>query len=165
MTFDLGLGGLASFTGKQFAFGGLFLGVLGDERIPWIGLLSLTAVGNHSMSLQSGSAVWSRFALNAGPGVRFHFGSWAVEPFLEASIAWLHLRGQGFDPSTTKNGYDLGLGGGARGSLSLGKLRPWAAATVEDWLSGAKVAVEGGSPQNLPNVELLLEVGVSYELF
>jgi hypothetical protein len=90
-----------------------------------------------------------------------------VEPFLEASIALLHLRGQGFDPSSTRNGYDLGLGGGARGSVSLAKLRPWVAATVEGWLRGAQVAVqnEAQTPQSLPNVELLLEVGMSYELF
>jgi hypothetical protein len=165
-TLDLGAGALASYTGRQVALGGLALLVFGAEQGPWIGLLSLTAVGNHSLSLDSGSARWSRFGVNLGPGLRLRFGKVALEPFLMASLAWLHLTGSGFEPSTTVNSYDIGLGGGARASVSLGRLRPWLAVTLGDWLLGSKVTVEGGSqpPVPIPNFELILQVGLSWEL-
>jgi hypothetical protein len=165
-TLDLGAGALASYTGRQVALGGLALLVIGEQQGPFIGLLSLTAVGNHSLSLDSGSARWSRFGVNLGPGLRLRFGKVALEPFLMASLAWLHLTGSGFEPSTTVNSYDLGLGGGARASVSLGGLRPWLAVTVADWLLGSKVTVEGGSqpPVAIPNIELILQVGLSFEL-
>jgi hypothetical protein len=165
LTLDLGAGALASLTGGQLAFGGLAQVVLGGQRSRWIGVLSLTAVGNHSLKLDPGTALWSRFALSAGPGLRLRFGAFALEPYVLAAIALLHLRGEGFTNTAAVNGYDVALGAGLRFSVSWHRLRPFLAATVSDWISGPKVALHGtDETTSLPNVEFLLELGLSFEL-
>jgi hypothetical protein len=164
LTLDVGAGILGSLAGGHWALGGMGELVVGNRSSPWIGVLSITAVGNHSLVLGSGTAEWSRFAFNVGPGMRFHLGDFALDPYVLLSPAWLHLRGSGFIDPTTANGFDLGLGGGARLSVSWHRLRPWVAFGVVDWLLNPQVLAHGlDAAESLPNVEILLQVGLSFD--
>jgi hypothetical protein len=162
---QLGAGALMSLVQGQAAFGGMGTLVLGGESSPWIGALSLTAVGAHSLSIEPGLAKWDRLSLVGGPGIRLRWGALALEPSLAFALCWIQIHGVGFTTVQTANDYDLGLWAGLRLSVALGSLRPWFSASIGDWLRGQQVQVNGlGAPVKLPNVQLLLALGLSFEL-
>jgi hypothetical protein len=163
---ELGAGALVSLVSGQAAFGGSADLVLGGKSTPWIGVLSLTGVGTHSLHLGPGLAEWDRFALALGPGLRFRFGAFALEPSAFFSACWVQIRGEGFDPNLRVNDYDLALGVAVRLSLAADRFRPWISASAGDWLRGQQVEVTGLGlpPVQIPKVEFLLALGLSFEL-
>jgi hypothetical protein len=163
---EVGAGALMSLVKGQAAFGGMGTLVLGGESTPWIGALAVTAVGTHSIPVSTGSAEWDRLALMLGPGLRLRWGAFAFEPSVSVALCWIRIRGAGFHPNEIANDWDLGLWGGARLSVAAGSFRPWFSASIGDWLRGQEVQITGlpGGPVHLPNVELLLALGLSFEL-
>ena len=162
---EVGAGALMSLVNGQAAFGGMGTLVLGGEATPWIGALSLTGVGTHSILLSPGSAEWDRVALMLGPGLRLRWGAFALEPSVSFALCWIRIQGAGFRFDKVVDDYDLGLWAGARLSLAAGRFRPWFSASIGDWLRGQEVEVTGlVGPVHLPNVELLLALGLSFEL-
>jgi hypothetical protein len=163
---EVGAGALLSLVKGQAAFGGTATMVLGGERTPWIGVLSLNGVGTHSVPVPPGSVEWDRLALALGPGYRWRFGAFALEPSASFAMCFLHMIGRGFNPDHAANDYDLALGLGVRLSLAADRLRPWVGASVSDWLRGQRVEVTGlGTPPvQIPKVEFLLALGLSFQL-
>jgi hypothetical protein len=162
---EVGAGALVSLVKGQAAFGGEGTLVLGGESTPWIGALALTAVGTHSVPISPGQAEWDRLALMLGPGLRLRFGALALEPSVSFALCWIRIRGEGFSTNKIANDWDLGLWAGVRLSLAAGSFRPWFGASIGDWLRGQQVEVDGlTGTEHLPNVELLLALGLSFEL-
>ncbi len=112
---DVGIGGAASLQG-DFA-----PAVLIDGHRGWAGsnlaarlALAGTAVHARSLGAAPGEARWSRAALGLGIRDRLWNRGVVIDAHADAQVALIHLDGAGFTNNYTRNGFDLGVGGGLR---------------------------------------------------
>jgi hypothetical protein len=116
-----------------------------------------------SADLSSGQIHWSRTALGAGPSLRWRGERLALEGHVEAAVAFLSLRGEGFATDLTSLGVSPGACGGGRVLWPLGgSLAAWLDAGVVFWpRRQSGFAIPGGEERTLPRLTVLFSLGVS----
>ena len=166
LALDVAGGFVASFAGAAFAPGGELALTLGPRRGRLAG--RILATGTATRDLDVGQAApahvsFTRASLALGPVVRFRPGRFVIDLGGHASAALVYLAGVGFADSASAWDADVGLGGGVRAALRLGRVAPYLGARVEGWLRPLSARVTGptGGTVALPRFEVLLGAGLA----
>ena len=113
--------------------------------------------------LAAGQAHWSRAALGAGPTLRAAGERLALEGRVEAAVAFLSLRGEGFGTDLSSLGVTPGVGVGGRLLLPFGSsVAAWIDAGLLGWLRDESgFTLPGGQESSLPRLTVLVTLGLS----
>jgi len=122
------------------------------------GRFALGGTGTRSLPLGGGSAEWTRLWLAAGPRCRLGRGRGFFEVRAEALLALVLERGMGFAFTADATDVDLGLGGGLRGGVRVGRGFLFVEAALAGWLRSQQVTGGSGSA-DLPRLEGFVSLG------
>jgi len=165
MRFDLGLALIAALAGGQVAPGARIGGWLapGGWRLGLGVAVSGVTARTESVGARVDAARWSRFALAAGPQVRFEAGGMTVDAHAQALAALLRVEGVGLTTTATDSTGQFGTGVGVQVGRPLGNATPWIGADVLFWPGRDRLAIDGlASEGQLPRFELQLALGLSF---
>jgi hypothetical protein len=132
----------------------------------WGAAVTVALTGVREQPLDPGAVRWWRWPLLVGPSLRLTPSGASVELSTGAALAWLHLRGRGFDPDLGADDVSFGSFAAVRLATSSGRWRPFVAATGLFWLRSATAHTNAqvGNETRLPSLDVLLTAGAALDL-
>ena len=160
----LGAGAAAGWQPDSITPGGRIDATLGSVHRSWRARLTLAALGNHTLSLPPGEAIWWRTYLAAGADYVLPVGGrWQLAAGAGGVAGFMTARGSGFSTNRTARSADLGIEAMLRIELRLARVRPWFGVALLTWLRRQTVDVTGETTSAvLPRLEPLLAAGADF---
>jgi hypothetical protein len=169
LRYEIGLAFLAAVDGSGLAPGGMVEGALGLGQSPfWLRMaISATGARGDRLAAASGSPAgevsWTRIGLALGPRYLRNVRGWLLDGHLSAVVALLDAFSSGFPETAQVLDVDPGLAAGVRVLRPIGGgVGIFGGAAVQGWLNTQRLQVRGLSSVDIPRVEALLTLGVSY---
>lgn len=140
-------------------------GIWAPPGFGWGAAVTLILTGVREQALEPGAVRWWRWPLLVGPTLRLAPSGANVELSAGAALAWLHLRGEGFEPNRGADDVSFGSFAALRLAASSGRWRPFVATTGVFWLRSAtaQTSAETGNETRLPSLDVLLTAGAAFD--
>jgi hypothetical protein len=162
--FDAGLALLTSVVGGELVLGAKLEGVLSPFAHGLGFHLALSMASNHTQTISSPplEAQWIRPALSAGPNLRLHSDSLALDLHGDAVLAILHVKGSGLKDTASDTSVRFGLAAGLRGLWTWETGAAWVGADLLGFLGQDNLTVGNYGPVGrLPNLEIQVSLGIA----
>ena len=126
-------------------------------------LVRLGGTSLKQQTLSQGTVDWTRLDVSLGPRLRLGAGTWLCDLLVAVTPAWVLVQGRDLPVTFDSQGFDLGLGGGARAGARLGSLLPFGAVQATGFLRAQRLRVLGSEEQlQLPAYAVQLSLGLGW---